>query len=120
MSSTINNLNEFKSMATLTYDNRSVASKNWSKTWGMGWWMDLWHYKEYSIGCLKYRTGKVYFRHHSENVTKFYVDDKEVSRKEFFHVCIISCGLHFGNLDHRFFSSLTIHPRSSPRHLAST
>ena len=47
MSSTITNLNEFKSMATLTYDNRSVASKNWSKTWGMGWWMDLWHYKEY-------------------------------------------------------------------------
>lgn len=86
MSRTINNLNEFKSMATLTYDNRSVASKNWSKTWGMGWWMDLWHYKEYSIGCLKYRTGKVYFRHYSKNVTKFYVDDKEVSRAKFFEL----------------------------------
>ena len=86
MSSTINNLNEFKSMATLTYDNRSVASKNWSKTWGMGWWMDLWHYKEYSIGCLKYRTGKVYFRYNSENVTKFYVGDKEVSRAKFFEL----------------------------------
>lgn len=83
---TIKNLNEFKHMAILTHDNCSTASKNWSKTWGLGWWMDLWYYKEYSIGSLKYRSGKVCFRHHSENVTKFYVDDKEVSRKEFFEL----------------------------------
>ena len=83
---TIKNLNEFKHMAILTHDNRATASKNWSKTWGLGWWMDLWYYKEYSIGCLKYRTGKVYFRHYSKNVTKFYVDDKEVSRAKFFEL----------------------------------
>ena len=83
---TIKNLNEFKHMATLTHDNRSTASKNWSETWGLGWWMDLWYYKEYSIGSLKYRSGKVCFRHHSENVTKFYVGDKEVSRAKFFEL----------------------------------
>ena len=83
---TIKNITEFKQMATLSHDNRSTASKNWSKTWGIGWWFDLWSYKEYSIGCLKYRTGKVYLRHHSESVTKFYVDDKEVSKAKFFEL----------------------------------
>ena len=83
---TIKNLNEFKQVATLTHDNGPVASKNWSKTWGMGWWMDLWHYKEYSIGSLKYRTGKVYYRHRNENITKFYVGDEEISREKFFEL----------------------------------
>ena len=81
---TIKSISEFKEMATLTHDNRKTASKNWSKTWGMAYWMDVWYYKEYSIGSLKYRVGQVVQRHTKYSVKKYYLADKEISEKEFF------------------------------------
>lgn len=81
---TIKSISEFKEMATLTHDNRKTASKNWSKTWGMAYWMDVWFYKEYSIGSLKYRVGQVVQRHTKYSVKKYYLADNEISEKEFF------------------------------------
>lgn len=86
MLQTIKTLSQFKAMATLTHDNREIASKNWAKTWGRTWWWDVWFYKEYSIGCLKYRTGKAHYRHYSESIVKFYINDDEISRAKFFEL----------------------------------
>lgn len=83
---TIKTIKEFKDMATLTHDNRQIASENWAKTWGIGWWMDLWHYREYSIGSLKYRTGQVIYRHTHENLAKYYLNDEEISKEKFFEL----------------------------------
>ena len=83
---TIKSISEFKEMATLTHDNRKTASKNWSKTWGIAYWMDVWFYKEYSIGSLKYRVGQVVQRHTKYSVKKYYLADKEISEKEFFEM----------------------------------
>ena len=84
MKRTIKTISEFKEMATLTHDNRATACENLSKTWGLTWWMDVWFYKEYTIDNLKYRVGQVVQRHHKYSVTKYYLDDKEISEKEFF------------------------------------
>ena len=84
MARTIQTISEFKEMSTLTHDNRKTASENWSKTWGMAYWMDVWFYKEYSIGSLKYRVGQVVQRHTKYSVKKYYLADKEISEKEFF------------------------------------
>ena len=81
---TIKTISEFKEMATLTHDNRATACENLSKTWGLTWWMDVWFYKEYTIDNLKYRVGQVVQRHRKYSVTKYYLDDKEISKKEFF------------------------------------
>lgn len=83
---TIKSISEFKEMSTLTHDNRKTASENWSKTWGMAYWMDVWFYKEYSIGSLKYRVGQVVQRHTKYSVKKYYLADKEISEKEFFEM----------------------------------
>ena len=83
---TIKSISEFKEMATLTHDNRKTASKNWSKTWGIAYWMDVWFYKEYSIGSLKYRVGQVVQRHTKYSVKKYYLADKEITEKEFFEM----------------------------------
>ena len=84
MARTIQTISEFKEMSTLTHDNRKTASKNWSKTWGLSYWMDVWFYKEYSIGNLKYRVGQVIQRHAKYNLKKYYLADKEITKKEFF------------------------------------
>ena len=84
MARTIQTISEFKEMSTLTHDNRKTASENWSKTWGMAYWLDVWLYKEYSIGSLKYRVGQVIQRHTKYNLKKYYLADKEISEKEFF------------------------------------
>lgn len=77
-------LNEFKNDARVeTFDNTENAQKNWSKCWGLGYWEDLWRYKEYKIGTLKYRTGKVFKRHTNYSLKKFYYKDNEISEKEF-------------------------------------
>lgn len=86
MAHTIQTISEFKEMSTLTHDNRKTASKNWSKTWGLSYWMDVWFYKEYSIGSLKYRVGQVVQRHTKYSVKKYYLADKEISKKEFFEM----------------------------------
>ena len=83
---TIKSISEFKEMSTLTHDNRKTASENWSKTWGMAYWMDVWFYKEYSIGSLKYRVGQVVQRHTKHSVKKYYLADKEITEKEFFEM----------------------------------
>ena len=83
---TIKSISEFKEMATLTHDNRKTASENWSKTWGMAYWLDVWFYKEYSIGSLKYRVGQVVQRHTKYSLKKYYLADKEISEKEFFEM----------------------------------
>lgn len=83
---TIKTISEFKKMATLTHDNKKIASANWAKSWGLGWWFDLWYYKEYCLNSLKYRSGYVILRHHSESVKKYYLGDKEISKKEFFEL----------------------------------
>ena len=80
-------INELKADArTIFYNNKEKAAKNWSKCWGLGWWFDLWQYKEYKLYNLMYRTGKAYFRHHSESIVAYYIDGKEVSRKEFLSI----------------------------------
>ena len=83
---TIKSISEFKEMSTLTHDNRKTASENWSKTWGMAYWMDVWFYKEYSIGSLKYRVGQVVQRHNKYSLKKYYLVDKEITEKEFFEM----------------------------------
>lgn len=84
MAHIIQTISEFKEMSTLTHDNSKTASENWSKSWGMTYWMDVWFYKEYSIGSLKYRVGQVVQRHAKYSVKKYYFADKEISEKEFF------------------------------------
>ena len=84
MARTIQTISEFKEMSTLTHDNRKTTSENWSKTWGMAYWLDVWFYKEYSIGSLKYRVGQVIQRHTKYNLKKYYLADKEITKKEFF------------------------------------
>lgn len=79
----IETLTEFKEVATLTHDNRETASKNWAKTWGLTYWEDVWYYKEYTIGNLKYRTGQVVQRHTKSFVQKFYFENKEIPQREF-------------------------------------
>ena len=86
MARTIQTISEFKEMSTLTHDNRKTASENWSKTWGMAYWLDVWFYKEYSIGSLKYRVGQVIQRHTKYNLKKYYLADKEITKKEFFEM----------------------------------
>lgn len=77
-------LNEFKNDSRVNvYDNTATAQKNWAKSWGLSWWFDLWRYKEYKINNLMYRTGKVFTRHTNYSVTKFYLDNNEISKKEF-------------------------------------
>ena len=83
MARTIQTISEFKEMATLTHDNRKTASKNWSKTWGIAYWLDVWFYKEYSIGSLKYRVGQVVNRHTKYSLKKYYLADQEITEKEF-------------------------------------
>ena len=86
MKPTIQTISEFKEMATLTHDNRKTASENWSKTWEMAYWLDVWLYKEYSIGSLKYRVGQVIQRRTKYSLKKYYLADKEITKKEFFEM----------------------------------
>ena len=86
MARTIQTISEFKEMSNLTHDNRKTASENWSKTWGMAYWLDVWFYKEYSIGSLKYRVGQVVNRHTKYSLKKYYLADKEITEKEFFEM----------------------------------
>lgn len=79
-------IQEFK-QAVLTnghfYDNSDKAAYNWSRTWGLTWWHDVWFYKEYSLGNLTYRTGKVCMRHRSYSNTEYCIDNKPTSAKDF-------------------------------------
>lgn len=79
-------IQEFKQVALTNghfYDNSSKAASNWSRTWGLTWWRDVWFYKEYRLGNLTYRTGKVCMRHHSYSNREFCIDNNPASEKEF-------------------------------------
>ncbi len=76
-------LSLFKVMATLTHDNRESAMKEWGRTWGMSWWCSLWAYREYTLGHLVYRTGKVNTRHSGYQHTEFLIKGNEVGKTAF-------------------------------------
>lgn len=80
-------IQEFKQEATRrgnTYDNSSKASENWSRCWGLGyWWRDLWFYKEYRLGNMTYRTGRVRRRHYSYSVEERLIDGQTVDTRHF-------------------------------------
>ena len=80
-------IQEFKQEATRrgnTYDNSSKASENWSRCWGLGyWWRDLWFYKEYRLGNMIYRTGRVRRRHYSYFVEERLIDGQTVDTRHF-------------------------------------
>lgn len=80
-------IQEFKQEATRrgnTYDNSSKASENWSRCWGLGyWWRDLWFYKEYRLGNMIYRTGRVRRRHYSYSVEERLIDGQTVDTRTF-------------------------------------
>lgn len=80
-------IQEFKQEATRrgnTYDNSSKASENWSRCWGLGyWWRDLWFYKEYRLGNMIYRTGRVRRRHCSYSVEERIIDGQTVDTRHF-------------------------------------
>ena len=79
-------IQEFKQAALTNghfYDNSSKAASNWSCTWGLTWWRDVWFYKEYRLGNLTYRTGKVCMRHRSYSNREFCIDNNHASEKEF-------------------------------------
>lgn len=73
----------FKVMATLTCDNRESAMTEWSRTWGLSWWRSLWAYREYTLGHLVYRTGKVNTRHYGYQHTEFLINGNEVGKTAF-------------------------------------
>lgn len=79
-------IQEFKQAAITNghfYDNSSKAASNWSRTWGLTWWRDVWFYKEYRLGNLTYRTGKVCMRHRSYSNREYCIDNNPASEKEF-------------------------------------
>lgn len=73
----------FKSMATMSHDNRPSAAKAISQSWGNAYWRDCWMYREYTLGNLVYRTGQVIRRHGHKSRVEFLVDGKEVSQYKF-------------------------------------
>ena len=65
-------------------DNSENASRVWSRSWGFGqYWRDLWFFKEYRLGNLVYRTGKVHRRHDSYTMTECSIDGNSATEKEF-------------------------------------
>lgn len=80
-------IQDFKQESTRrgnTYDNSSKASENWSRCWGLGyWWRDLWFYKEYRLGNMTYRTGRVRRRHYSYSVEERLIDGQTVDTRTF-------------------------------------
>lgn len=80
-------LHEFKSESARRspiIDNSENASRVWLRSWGFGqYWRDLWFFKEYRLGNLVYRTGKVHRRHDSYTMTECSIDGNSVTEKEF-------------------------------------
>ena len=80
-------LQEFKSESARRspiFDNSENASRVWSRSWGFGqYWRDLWFFKEYRLGNLVYRTGKVHRRHDSYTMTECSIDGNSATEKEF-------------------------------------
>ena len=80
-------LQEFKSESARRspiFDNSENASRVWSRSWGLGqYWRDLWFYKEYRLGNLVYRTGKVHRRHDSYTMTECSIDGNIATKNEF-------------------------------------
>jgi len=61
-------------------DNSDNAMAAWWKGWGLGsWWEDRWCFKEYKIGNITYKSGKVHMRHGSYTITLCYIGDEQVS-----------------------------------------
>lgn len=80
-------LQEFKSESARRspiFDNSENAARVWSRSWGLGqYWRDLWFYKEYRLGGLVYRTGKVLRRHNGYKVVECSIDGNSATEKEF-------------------------------------
>lgn len=79
-------LQEFKSESALRspiIDNSENAAQVWSRSWGFGqYWRDLWFFKEYRLGNLVYRTGKVHRRHDSYTMTECSIDGNSATKNE--------------------------------------
>lgn len=69
-----------------TFDNSDNAAHAWSLSWGLTWWRNVWFYREYRLGNLTYRTGRVRTRHNSYTHTEYRINDAEVSQREFLTV----------------------------------
>lgn len=66
------------------YDNGPAAMAYWAKCWGLGYHSRLWAYKEYRLGDMLYRTGKVRLRHGSYTSTDYMIGGEHVARYRFF------------------------------------
>lgn len=80
---TIQELKNESSRRGNTYDNSEQAGRNWSRSWGLTWWRDVWFYKEFRLGNIIYRTGKVRLRHRSYTNTEYRINNQSVSKREF-------------------------------------
>lgn len=79
-------LKEFKCEAQRRghfYDNSESASEHWAKTWGLTYHSLLWFYKDYKLGNMEWKGGKVRLRHGSYQSTECYIDGELVSEYRF-------------------------------------
>lgn len=65
------------------FDNSASASDHWAKTWGLTYHSLLWFYKEYEIGNMRWKGGKVRLRHGSYRSVECFIDGECVSEYRF-------------------------------------
>lgn len=79
-------LYEFKAIAERRghmYDNTPAASAEWARTWGLSYHSRLWRYKQYKLGNMEWKGGKVVLRHGSYKSVSCYIDGEPVSEYRF-------------------------------------
>lgn len=65
------------------FDNSANAAKALARSWGMTYHSDLWFYKEYTMGNMKWKGGPVRHRHGSYSSIYCYIDGHLVSEYRF-------------------------------------
>lgn len=65
------------------FDNSANAAQAWARSWGLTYHSLLWAYKEYTIGDLRWKGGKVRLRHGSYDSVSCYINGEPVSEYRF-------------------------------------
>lgn len=79
-------LQEFKREAQRRghfFDYSENAAANWAKSWGLTYHSLLWYYKDYKLGNMEWKGGKVRLRHGSYQSTECYINGEYVSEYRF-------------------------------------
>lgn len=64
-------------------DNTAAANKEWSRTWGLSFHSLLWAWKQYTVGNMTWKGGRVHLRHGSYMSVDCFIDGKPVSEYRF-------------------------------------